>query len=71
LQYVLFPPYTATTTVSDVSCSSVSSSEEENDEVTTAEDSELKIMTEIWVEPQVNHDLMFNPVNKYFNIAIS
>ena len=51
-QYVLFPPYTSTP-ISDVSCSSVSSSDDEADDVATNDDGELKIITEIWVEPQV------------------
>ena len=48
----MFPPYTSTP-ISDVSCSSVSSSDDEADDVATNDDGELKIITEIWVEPQV------------------
>lgn len=59
-QYVLFPPYTSTSTISDASCSSLSSSDDEADDVATNDDAEVKILTEIWVEPQVTKMFQIN-----------
>ena len=56
----MFPPYTSTSTISDASCSSLSSSDDEADDVATNDDAEVKILTEIWVEPQVTKMFQIN-----------